>query len=72
MWRWELNAPPNRHQAPLDGVPTRNTQITRLAYVLRNVGLGVKERVYSKLARFTRRNDGNSYVSKDALWTNDP
>jgi hypothetical protein len=46
----------------------RNTQTARLIYVLQKIAAGNVERVYSTLARYTRRNDGESYISKNPSW----
>lgn len=72
MRRWEQTAPPDRHQGLLDGEPERNTQISRFAYVLRKIAAGSDESVFVTLARFTRRNDGESYISKNASWMEEP
>lgn len=72
MLRWEDTAPPDRHEALLDGSPARNTQITRFAYIVRKIAAGQEKRVYQKLARYSRRNDGHSYVSKDFSWMKEP
>mgnify|MGYP001810446238 CR=1 FL=1 len=71
--RWERTAQPDRHEGELDGVPTRNTQVERLAFLLKKIALGRhSERIHSTLARHTGRNDGNSYVSKDPSWMEQP
>lgn len=72
LLHWEANAPPDGHAGTLDGKRERNTQITRLAFVLGLVGGGLEERVYPALARHTRRRDGNSYVSKNSAWMQQP
>lgn len=72
MLRWERSAPLDGHEGLLDDRLEKNTQITRLAYVLKLVGAGVADRVFAKLERFTRRDDGHSYVSKDATWMIQP
>jgi hypothetical protein len=72
MLRWERTAPPDREQGTLDGEPARNTQISRMAYVLQKIAAGTKERAYQTLARYTRRNDGESYISKDSSWMKEP
>lgn len=73
MHRWQRTAPPDQHLGELDGKPARNTQTERLALVLRNIAVGPNaEQVYSTLARYTRRKDGNSYVSKDHSWMEQP
>ena len=75
MQRWERTAPPDKHQGELDGADTRNTQAERLKYVLEKIAMGNKvttERVYSTLARYTRRQDGESYISRESSWTQQP
>lgn len=75
MQRWESSAPPDKHQGYLDGEPTRNTQTQRLKYVLEKVALGAPgttERVYSTLATHSRREDGESYISKNCSWMKEP
>ena len=72
MLRWERSAPPDRHQGSLDGEPARNTQITRMAYILTKIAAGQEERTYQLLSRHSRRDDGNSYISQDASWMKEP
>ena len=75
MQRWAKSAPPDKHQGTLDGEVARNTQTERLTYVLEKVALGAPtttQRVYSTLARYTRRQDGESYVSKKSSWMQQP
>ena len=75
MHRWERAAPPDKHAALLDGEDARNTQTARLRYVLEKIAAGTPataERVYSTLARHTRRNDGESYVSRKSGWMQQP
>lgn len=72
MLRWEKSAPPDRHEGQLDDKPARNTQITRMAYILRKIAAGQEERTYQLLSRHSRRNDGKSYVSKDSSWMTEP
>lgn len=79
MLRWERTAPPDGSQvfpdgshALLDGTPERNTQMSRFAYVLKKVAVGNETRVYAHLARHTRRNDGQSYISTDPSWMQAP
>ena len=68
MLRWEKDAPPDRHKGLLDDVPTRNTQITRMAYILKKIAAGQAERTYLLLSLHSRREDGKSYISKDSSW----
>jgi len=72
MLRWQRDAPPDQHEGLLDGKPERNTQISRMAYVLRKVAAGNVEHTFQTLARYTRRNDGRSYFSKDPSWMKEP
>lgn len=72
MLRWERSAPPNGHAGRLDGKVARNTQITRMAYILRKIALGQEENTYQQLSVHSRRNDGKSYVSKDSSWMTEP
>lgn len=72
MLRWERTAPPDKQQGLLDGKSERNTQISRMAYVLTKVAAGSEEKTFSTLARYTRRNDGESYISKNSSWMKEP
>jgi len=72
MLRWERKAPPDGHQGMLDGKPARNTQIARMANVLKKIGAGDERRIYPTLASHTIRRDGRSYVSKDHSWMKEP
>lgn len=72
MLRWEKSAPLDRHEGILDGETARNTQITRMAYILRKIAAGQEERTYQLLSRHSRRNDGKSYISKDPSWMAEP
>ena len=72
MSRWQKTAPLDRHAGFLDGEPAQNTQITRLIYVLQKIAAGNVERVYSMLARYSRRSDGESYISKNSSWMERP
>ena len=73
MSRWMRTAPPDRHKGEKGGKRIRNTQIERLAFVLRNIGVGPRaEQTYSTIALHSRRSDGNSYVSKDPSWMHTP
>ena len=73
MQRWQRTAPPDQHQGELDGIPTRNSQTERLIYVLRDIAVGPRaNNTYSILARYSRRNDGNSYISQNTSWMIQP
>lgn len=75
MQRWANTAPLDRHQGILDGEPVRNTQTERLKYVMEKIAAGSEattQRVYSTLARYTRRQDGESYISRRSSWMEQP
>jgi len=75
MQRWERSAPLDRHQGLLNGEVTRNTQTERLKYVLEKVALGnpsTTERVFATISRYTRRQDGEAYISKSSAWMQQP
>ena len=72
MARWENYAPPDKHQGLLDGVPERNTQITRLAYIIRKIAAGQSDRVYNAVSVGSRRKDGTSYISQNFEWMEQP
>lgn len=71
MLRWEKSAPRDGHQGLLDGRLERNTQKSRLVYVLGKIAAG-NDRFLPALSQRTRRNDGNSYVANDSAWMTDP
>ncbi len=64
MYRWQKSAPPDHHTGRLDGEPTENCQITRLAYVLKKVAVGQVDATFCRLETLTVRRDGSSYISK--------
>ena len=72
MSRWGKSAPPDGRQGLLDGEPERNTQISRMVYLLRKVAAGAEERTYNTLARYSRRKDGESYISRASAWMEEP
>jgi hypothetical protein len=75
MLRWERSAPPESHEGLLDDVPTRNTQKARMTYLLQKVAAGAPKQIestFQTMARFTRRQDGRSYISKDQSWMEEP
>jgi hypothetical protein len=71
MLRWEKSAPPDNHLGSLDGIPTRNSQKARLAYVLRKIAAG-NPRFLPALSVRTPRQDGESYVSTNSSWMVEP
>ena len=72
MLRWENTAPANKHSGHLDGKKTPNSQTARLAFILNKIASGDEERTFQAVARFSRRNDGESYVSKNSIWMEKP
>ncbi len=70
MLRWENVGVPDGVSCTLDGEPAINSQIERMAYVLRKLGIGAD--VFRTLAVHTRRQDGRSYISKDSSWMKEP
>ncbi|MFA5370691.1 MAG: hypothetical protein WC298_01800, partial [Sideroxydans sp.] len=72
MLRWENTAPPDGRKGHLDGKGEVNSQISRLAYVIKLIARDDEVRVYSTFERHTRRNDGRSYISRDPSWMNAP
>ena len=72
MLRWEENSPPDGRQGLLDGEPERNTQISRMVFILQKVGLGSVEKAFGVLSLDSRRNDGESYISKNKSWMEEP
>jgi len=75
MLRWGKSAPPDKHEGLLDGKLARNTQITRMAYILRKIATIEKSEgrcIYQFISKQTVRRDGNSYISKETSWMEDP
>jgi hypothetical protein len=50
LLRWEQSAPPDKKQGLLDGERERNTQMSRMAYVLSKVGVGVEDKYFQRLS----------------------
>ena len=69
MLRWENVGVPDRDPCTLDGKPAINSQIERMAYILRKLG---DEGQFQTLCVHTRRADGRSYISKDSSWMENP
>ncbi len=72
MLRWENAGVPDQASCTLDGKPAINSQIERMAYILRKLGAGADEGRFQTLAVHTRRLDGRSYISKDSSWMKEP
>jgi hypothetical protein len=72
MLRWENADVPDGASCTLDGKPAINSQIERMAYILRKLGAGDGDGRFQTLAVHTRRRDGRSYISKDRSWMQEP
>ena len=72
MLRWENAGVPDGVFCTLDGEPAINSQIERMAYVLRKLGTGADGGRFQTLAVHTPRQDGSSYISKDSSWMKEP
>lgn len=72
MLRWENTAPADAHSGSLDGKQVKNSQTARLAFILNKIASGDEERTFQAAARFSRRQDGESYVSKNSAWMKKP
>lgn len=75
MLRWEnvQNARvPDGDRCTLDGEPAINSQIERMAYILRKIGAGADEGRFQTLRVHTPRQDGGFYISKDSSWMKEP
>ena len=58
MLRWENVGVPDQASCTLDGKPAINSQIGRMAYILRKIGAGVDGGRFQTLAVHTRRRGG--------------
>jgi hypothetical protein len=58
MLRWENVGVPDGASCMLDGRPAINSQIARMAYILRKLGAGADEGRFQTVAVHTRRQDG--------------
>lgn len=72
MLRWQKAGVSDQDHCTLDGKPAINSQIERMAYILRKLGAGADEGRFRTLSVHTRRQDGCSYISKDSSWMKDP
>ena len=72
MLRWETTAPEDKHLGKLDDKPVINSQTARLAFILNKIASGDEDRSFQLVARFSRRKDGESYVSRDSAWMKKP
>jgi hypothetical protein len=72
MLRWENAGVTEGDPCTLDGKPAINSQIERMAYILRKIGAGADEGRFQTLSVHTRRQDGCSYISKDSSWMENP
>jgi hypothetical protein len=71
MLRWENVGVSDGGSCTLDGKPAINSQIRRMAYILRKLGAGAEGR-FRTLSVHNRRQDGGSYISKDSSWMEEP
>lgn len=74
--KWQTNSPEDRHKIQSTFINKRNTQTTRLAFILNLMAL-IKTRdfniTFQQLAKYTfRTKDKNSYLSKDTSWMKEP
>jgi len=72
MLRWERTAPEDGKQGLLDGVDERNTQISRMVYILRKIAAGQEDKVYKTLSIRSARKDVQSYISRHPTWMKAP
>jgi len=72
MLRWENAGVTDGVSCTLDGEPAKNSQIERMAYVLRKLSTSADGGRFQTLAVHTRRQDGGSYISKDTSWMKEP
>lgn len=72
MHQWMDSAPEDGRKGLYHGEPKVNSQMMRAAYILKIVGVAEEDKVFSKLAVHCRRNDGHSYISKNAEWMEKP
>lgn len=68
LLRWQTSAPDDRKEGLLDGVPTQNSQSSRMQYALQKLCIGIEDKCYNALSRYSRRTDGNSFISRDMTW----
>jgi hypothetical protein len=72
MLRWENVGVADSASCTAGGKTAINSQIERLAYILRKIGPGADEGRFQTLSLNTRRQDGRSYISKDSSWMENP
>jgi len=72
MYRWEKTAPSDGKQGYLDDEPERNTQMSRMVYLLKKIAVGTEAKIYNTLSTFSSRKDGESYISKNRSWMEQP
>lgn len=68
MLRWQITAPDDRKEGLLDGHPIQNSQSSRMQYALQKLCVGIEDKCYNALSRYSRRTDGNSFISRDSFW----
>ncbi len=70
--RWQDTAPEDGKQGLLGGEPERNSQMLRMVYLLEKVASGDDENIFQTLSRYTCRDDGESYISRNFAWMKQP
>lgn len=65
MQRWQTTAPLDGHVGLLDGEPEENSQVARLAYVLKKIAIGQVDEAFARLERLTIKRDGSTHISRD-------
>lgn len=73
--KWQKDSPEDRHQIQSYSSNKRNTQTTRLGYVLNLMVIKNDnfDSIFQQLANYTvRQKDRNTYLSKDSSWMKEP
>jgi hypothetical protein len=72
MSEWERTAPPDGKQGLFEGKPVRNSQMARLVFLLKKISVGSEEKTFNTLSRYSCREDGESYISRNSGWMEQP
>lgn len=74
LLRWEKSAPADKKQGLLDGNPERNTQMSRMAFVLNKISIGVEDKYFGKLSIGSSwsKPGGNSFLAKTSQHMENP
>ncbi len=71
--RWEKNAPLDGKQGLLDGEPHRNTQISRMAFVLNKIGVGLEDKYFLRLTTGSSwSKPGGKFLDKNHEYMENP